>query len=83
MFDALDEVSLEFVSALVQVSSHGDERKAHHAFQFLTGTVLYTLSNNGRINRLSKGLYRSDEYDEIYSDMIDYISQGVIAILRL
>ena len=79
--NSLDLVSVEFVDALQSLSSTNNEHQAHNVFQFITGTTLYTLSNNGRINKLSNGKFRSDEFSLIYPDMVDYISHGALSLL--
>ncbi len=77
----LDMISLIFIDALKKHSTHQDERKAHHAFQFITGTILMTFSNNGRLNMLSEGKYSSDDYVALYQDSIDFIVGGALAML--
>lgn len=77
----LDKFSLEFIEALCRHSSSGNERKAHHAFQFITGATLSLFANNGRLNTLSEGRFRSDDYESMYQDGIDFIVGGVTKIL--
>ena len=76
-----DRYSLDFIEALKLHSSHQDERKAHHAFQFITGASLTIFANNGRLNTLSEGRFKSNEFDKIYQDGIDFIVGGTIKIL--
>lgn len=79
--NSLELVSAEFVEALRLLSTNGNEQQAHNVFQFITGATLSTLSNNGRINKLSQGKFKSDEYASIYPDMIDFLSKGAFGLL--
>ncbi len=78
----LDLVSVDLIHALQRYSIHADDHKAHLALQFITGTSLYMMTNNGRLNTLSENRYRSDAYAEIYQQTTEFIVAGVVRLLR-
>ncbi|MCH2189511.1 MAG: TetR family transcriptional regulator [Gammaproteobacteria bacterium] len=79
--NALNEVSLEFISALNKFSIHPTDQQAHMAYQMLTGTALYAMVNNGRLSHLSDGEYRSDDYPAILETTLEFTVAGVEKLL--
>ncbi len=77
----IDKISLIFIDALRKYSTAQSNRKAHHAFQFITGACLMVFSNNGRLNTLSENQYRSDDYQALFQDSVDFIVGGALRIL--
>jgi len=76
-----DVSSVDYIDALGRFVSSQEERKAHNAFQFLIGSMLMMFANNGRSNTLSQEKFKSDEYESIYQDGMDFMVAGVIRVL--
>ena len=76
-----DVSSVDYIDALSRFVSSQDERKAHNAFQFLIGSMLTMFANNGRSNTLSQEKFKSNEYESIYQDGMDFMVAGVVRVL--
>ncbi len=76
-----DVVSLDYIKVLEKFLPEEEKRKAHHAFQFLISSTLMLFANNGRLNTLSASEFKSNEYEKIYQDGIDFIVGGMTALL--
>lgn len=77
----LKQNSNDFVQTLQLLSDYESDQKAHHAYQFITGAILFILTNNGRLNQLSENKYSSDDYESIYPDFLNFLTQGTLALL--
>ncbi len=77
----LKQNSTDFVKSLQELSDFESDQKAHHAYQFITGAILFMLTNNGRLNQLSQNKYRSDDYDAIYPNFLKFLTEGTLALL--
>ena len=71
--DEFDLLSLDMVKALQRYAVNNDEQKAHHAFQFISSASFTLFSNNKRLNELSQGKYRTDDYDRIYENAMAFL----------
>lgn len=72
---------IDFVSTLQSCSDDNNERNAQYAFQSIVSTSYMIFANNGRINTLSDGKYRSDDYESLYDNGMKFIIGGAIALL--
>ena len=79
--NALDKVSKELIASLQKYSVHPTDKQAHIAFQLITGSALYAMVDNGRINKLSEGEYRTDDYQSLFDCTLEFITAGVIRLL--
>jgi hypothetical protein len=52
------------------------------SYHFLTGALTLTLSDTGRLDRLSDGLCSSSDIDAIAPRMIEYAAAGFRAVCR-
>lgn len=77
----LKQNSNDFVQTLQQLSDYESDQKAHYAYQFIMGAVLFILTNNGRLNQLSGNKYSSDDYESIYPEFLNFLTQGTLALL--
>lgn len=79
--DEYDKLSLDLIGALQRYTRDDDERKAHQAFQFISGASLTLISNSERMETLSGGKYRSDDYQHLYQSMMDFVIGAATAML--
>ena len=57
-----------------------DEKDLYWSYHFLSGALTLTLSQTGRIDRLSAGLCRSDDFHAIHERMVPFIASGFRAV---
>ena len=75
-----DRVVLKLVSILKRALPELSEKDIFWGYHFVTGALLHTLGRSGRIDRLSGGLCRSDEFGEIKERMADFLAAGFLAL---
>ena len=61
--DVLDPTALHFINALRLALPDAPERSIYWGYMFLLGSMVQVISATGRIERLSRGLCRSDDID--------------------
>ncbi|MGS2724017.1 TetR/AcrR family transcriptional regulator [Porticoccus sp. GXU_MW_L64] len=81
--DVIEEFNvpaLEFVSCLKRLLPTLNDRKAHYAFQFMLGTTLYIFAENQRLEKMSKGRYKSSDLSRICKEAAEYITGGILRL---
>jgi AcrR family transcriptional regulator len=71
-----DELIHKFISVLQLALPEASEKDLYWAYQFLSGALTLTMANTGRIDHLSNGLCHSDDFEEAYSHMVKFFSDG-------
>ena len=59
---------------------HADEADLYWCYHFLSGALTLTLSQTGRIDRLSNGLCRSGDLDSARRYMVAFAAAGFRAV---
>ncbi len=77
-----DPVVLRLIDLLKQAMPECAEEDIFWGYHFVTGALMLTLARTGRIDRLSGGLCRSDDYDAVKARMADFMAAGFRAICR-
>ncbi|MFC6330349.1 TetR/AcrR family transcriptional regulator [Alloalcanivorax gelatiniphagus] len=72
-FDAPME---SFVEALAAVLPGCDRGDLYWCYHFMSGSMTLTFANTGRINAMSGGLCRSDDFQSAYDRMIPFVVAG-------
>ena len=76
MSSAFDQLVTEFIDALKAALPHAPDDKIYWCYHNLSGALTLTLARTGRIDRLSGGLCRSDDYKSAYDQMIPFMAAG-------
>jgi AcrR family transcriptional regulator len=77
MMSALfDELVQEFIEALKKALPGADPKDIYWCFNNLSGALTLTLAQTGRIDRLSNGLCRSEDFESAYDHMIPFVAAG-------
>lgn len=76
-----DNVAREFLAVLAAIFPEADDYRIQCAFQFMLGATLYSVCDNKRIDGLSDGRYRSDDFASLGEPCIDYVSGGIVSML--
>ena len=59
-----------------------DEQNIFWGYHFVTGALMLTLARTGRIDKLSGGLCRSDDFVAVKEHMATFMAAGFLAICR-
>ena len=71
-----DTVIHRLIDALRKALPDADERDLYWSYHFLSGALTLTLSQTGRIDRLSDGLCKSSDFADIRARMAPFIASG-------
>lgn len=82
MTNYFDPVVRRFVELVQRVLPHASIEDLYWSYHFLTGALTLTLSDTGRLDRLSDGRCRSSDIDSIAPRMIEYAAAGFRAVCR-
>ena len=83
LFDEhFDPVVLRLVDLLKQALPGCPEEDIFWGYQFVTGSLVMTLARTGRIDELSNGLCRSDDFPAVKARMARFLAFGFEGICR-
>lgn len=71
-----DPVVLKLISILKRALPDTPEADVFWGYHFVTGALMNTLAHTGRIDRLSGGLCRSDDFHAVKRLMADFMAAG-------
>ena len=72
-----DPVVLRLVGLLQKALPDAAEEDVFWGYHFTTGALMLTLARTGRIDKLSHGLCRSDDFSAIKARMADFMAAGI------
>ena len=82
MDEHFDPVVLRLVDILKRALPHCSEADIFWGYHFVTGALMNTLARTGRIDRLSGGLCRSDDYEAVKARMAAFMAAGFMSLER-
>lgn len=71
-----DPVVLRLIGILKKALPDADEADIFWGYHFVTGALMLTLARTGRIDKLSHGLCRSDDYEAVKERMARFMAAG-------
>lgn len=71
-----DPVVLRLIELLKKALPDADEADIFWGYHFVTGALMLTLARTGRIDKLSHGLCRSDDYEAVKARMARFMAAG-------
>ncbi|QNQ08899.1 TetR/AcrR family transcriptional regulator [Sphingomonas alpina] len=77
-----DPLVLRLIGLLKQALPGCPEEDIFWGYHFVTGALLLTLARTGRIDKLSGGLCRSDDFEAVKDRMASFMAGGFIANCR-
>ena len=77
--DVLDPTALHFINALRLALPKAPRQSIYWGYMFLIGSMVQVISATGRIERLSRGLCRSDDIDAALRELVPFVSGGLRA----
>ncbi len=76
MSSVFDELVQEYIAALKKALPNAKEEDIYWCYHNLSGALTLTMAQTGRIDKLSNGKCRSDDFAAVYGNMIPFISAG-------
>ena len=80
MDEHFDPVVLRLIGLLKKALPHCAEEDIFWGYHFVTGALILTLARTGRIDKLSGGLCRSDDFEAVKQRMATFMASGIISI---
>lgn len=77
-----DPVVLRLIGILRQALPGSSDEDIFWGYHFVTGALMLTLARTGRIDKLSGGLCRSEDFVAVKERMAAFMSAGFMAICR-
>ena len=77
-----DPVVLRLIDLLKKALPDCPEERIFWGYQFVTGALMLTLARTGRIDKLSGGLCRSEDFASVKEYMAPFMAAGLVAICR-
>ena len=76
MSGLFDTLVHEFIDALKKALPNAKEEDIYWCYNHLSGALTLTFAQTGRLDKLSNGKCRSDDFKTAYGNMIPFISAG-------
>ena len=80
MTQFFDPLIRRFIDALRMSLAPVDEKSLFWAYHCFSGALTLTFAQTGRIDQLSRGLCRSDDLDDAYEHVVQFITAGFEAL---
>jgi hypothetical protein len=75
-----DPVVQRFIEAMRLALPGCDDRDLYWAYHFLSGALTLTFAETGRIDKLSGGVCRSSDLDDVHQRLVPYCAAGFRAL---
>ena len=82
MDEHFDPVVLRLIGILKQALPDCADEDIFWGYHFVTGALMLTLARTGRIDKLSGGICRSDDFAAVKQRMSTFMAAGFLAICR-
>ena len=80
MDEHFDPVVLRLIGLLKKALPDCDEADIFWGYHFVTGALMLTLARTGRIDKLSNGLCKSDDFTAVKERMATFMTAGLLEI---
>jgi AcrR family transcriptional regulator len=75
-----DPLVQKFIAAIRKALPDCEDRDLYWAYHFLSGALTLTFAETGRIDRLSNGVCRSSDLDDVHARLVPYCAAGFRAV---
>lgn len=82
MDEHFDPVVLRLIGILKRALPGCSEQDIFWGYHFVTGALMLTLARTGRIDKLSGGLCRSDDFEAVRARMAAFMAGGFLSVCR-
>jgi AcrR family transcriptional regulator len=81
LFDEhFDPVVLRLIEILRKALPDVSRKDIFWGYHFVTGSLMHSLARSGRLDRLSGGLCKSDDFKSVKARMADFMAAGFLAM---
>lgn len=80
MYNLFDPVVLKLIGLLKKAMPDAAEEDVFWSYHFVTGALTLTLARTGRIDHLSGGLCRSEDFEAVKKRMATFMAGGFLAV---
>jgi AcrR family transcriptional regulator len=80
MDEQFDPVVLRLIELLKKAFPHCQEEDIFWGYHFVSGALMLTLARTGRIDKLSGGRCKSDDFEAVKSRMASFMAAGFVAL---
>jgi len=80
MDEHFDPVVLRLIKLLKKALPDANIKDIFWSYHFVTGALMHTLARTGRIDKLSGGLCKSDDFVAVKERMASFMAAGVLAV---
>jgi AcrR family transcriptional regulator len=81
LFDEyFDPVVLRLIEILKKALPNVSKKDIFWGYHFVTGSLMHSLARSGRIDRLSSGLCKSDDFKAVKARMADFMAAGFMSL---
>ena len=81
LFDEhFDPVVLRLIEILRKALPGVSKKDIFWGYHFVTGSLMHSLARSGRLDRLSSGLCRSDDFEAVKARMADFMTAGFLSL---
>ena len=77
-----DPVVLRLIKLLKKALPDSDEQDIFWGYHFVTGALMLTLARTGRIDKLSAGKCRSEDFAAVKERMASFMAAGFLEICK-
>jgi AcrR family transcriptional regulator len=78
--DTYNPLARRFIRALAAIFPRASRQALHHGYTFMLASTLYSFSNNRRLDSMTHGKLRSDDFESISGSLITFVASGLIAL---
>jgi len=83
LFDEhFDPVVLRLLDILGKALPDVSRKDVFWGYHFVTGSLMHSLARSGRLDRLSGGLCKSDDFNAVKARMADFMAAGFVTLKR-
>ena len=75
---AFNKLALRFIKQLAGIFPGASSRALHHSYQSMLAATLYAFSSNRRLESLTRGALRSDDFELIAEDLIAFLTPAIV-----
>jgi len=80
MDEQFDPVVLRLIELLKKALPHCGEEDIFWGYHFVSGALMLTLARTGRIDKLSRGRCKSDDFEAVKSRMASFMAAGFLEL---
>lgn len=69
-----------FIEALTGIFPQASSQQLHHGYTYMLASTLYAFSNNLRLDSMTRGRLRSDDFEAISGSLVSFVTGGLVAL---